>query len=42
MKENTARVVFARQNNILLLWRVTSMKLTVAKKIGGLEIIIES
>ena len=37
IKENTACVVAACQNNILFLWRVLSMKLNIAKKIAGLE-----
>ena len=37
IKENTAHVVAACQNNILFLWRVLSMKLNIAKKIAGLE-----
>ena len=38
IKENTAPVVAACQNNILFLWRVLSMKLNIATKIAGLEI----
>ena len=38
IKENTVRVVAARKNNVLLLWRVISLKLNIGKKIAGLEI----
>ena len=38
IKENTVRVVAARENNVLLLWRVISLKLNIGKKITGLEI----
>ena len=33
IKENTAHVVAARQNNFQLLWHVISMKLNISKKI---------
>ena len=33
IKENTARVVAAHQNNVLLLWRGISVKLNIGKKL---------